>query len=94
MHPKPSFRGTPAEQNLNFARSRGFGVLPVNGANGPVMAHVSFFLSDDGGHADLHLARSNALVQATAGATAGLAVGGPDAYMLQDWYDVVDQVPT
>ena len=56
MHPNPSFRGTPAEQNLNFARSRCFGVLPVNGDNGPVMAHVPFFLLGDGGHADLHLA--------------------------------------
>ena len=94
MHPNPSFRGTPAKQNLDFARSRSFGILSVNGDNGPVLAHVPFLLSGDGGHADLHLARSNALVQATAGAKAVLAVGGPDAYISPDWYDVVDQVPT
>ena len=94
MHPNPAFRNTPTERNLDFARARGFGVLSVNGADGPVMAHVPFLLSDDGHHADLHLARSNAVIAQGLAARAVLAVVGPDAYVSPDWYGVPDQVPT
>ncbi|MBI1170895.1 FMN-binding negative transcriptional regulator [bacterium] len=94
MHPNPTFRKIPAERNLEFARARGFGVLSVNGADGPVMAHVPFLLSADGSHADLHLARSNAIFAAGLPARAVLAVVGPDAYVSPDWYGVTDQVPT
>ncbi|MGV8985519.1 MAG: FMN-binding negative transcriptional regulator [Cypionkella sp.] len=94
MHPNPAFRKTPREINLEFARARGFGVLTVNGADGPVMAHVPFLLSADGSFADLHLARSNAVIAAGVPAKAVLAVTGPDAYVSPDWYGVADQVPT
>jgi transcriptional regulator len=94
MHPNPAFRKTSTERNLDFARARGFGVLSVNGADGPVMAHVPFLLSPDGGHADLHLARSNAIFAAGLPAKAVLAVVGPDAYVSPDWYGMADQVPT
>ena len=94
MHPNPAFRKTPTEQNLDFARARGFGMLTVNGAGGPVLAHVPFLLSDDGSHADLHLARSNGVIAAGVPAKAVLAVVGPDAYVSPDWYGVADQVPT
>jgi len=49
-------------------------------------------LSNDGTHADLPLARSNALVRATGPAV--LAVSGPDAFISPDWYGMTDQVPT
>ncbi len=94
MHPNPAFRKTAADRNLAFARARGFGVLSVNGPAGPVMAHVPFLLSDDGTTADLHLARSNAVIAAGLPAQAVLAVMGPDAYISPDWYGVPDQVPT
>jgi len=94
MHPNPAFRKTAADQNLAFARARGFGVLSVNGPAGPLMAHVPFLLSDDGATADLHLARSNAVIAAGLPAQAVLAVMGPDAYISPDWYGVPDQVPT
>jgi transcriptional regulator len=94
MHPNPAFRKTTPERNLEFARARGFGVLAVNGPGGPVMAHVPFVLSADGGHADLHLARSNGIVLAGGPLAAVLAVSGPDAYVSPDWYGVADQVPT
>ncbi|MEO8244704.1 MAG: FMN-binding negative transcriptional regulator [bacterium] len=93
MHPNPAFRKTHAEENLSFARARGFGVLAVNGAAGPVMAHVPFLLADDGSYADLHLARSNPVIAAVPG-PAVLAVSGPDAYISPDWYGMQDQVPT
>ncbi|OYU41342.1 MAG: negative transcriptional regulator [Pseudorhodobacter sp. PARRP1] len=95
MHPNPAFRATPMQDNLAFARARGFGVLSVNGAEGPLAAHVPFLISEDGSFAELHLARSNPIARAfTAGLPALIAVSGPDAYVSPDWYGSDDQVPT
>jgi transcriptional regulator len=98
MHPNPAFRQTPRDRNLAFARARGFGVLTVNGPEGPLAAHVPFLLSDDDTHADLHLARSNPIGRADLPAPALIAIAGPDAYVSPDWYgphaEVPDQVPT
>ena len=94
MHPNPAFRGTPAHRNLDFARTRGFGVLMVNGPEGPLAAHVPFLLSPAGDVADLHLARSNPIVRAGLPAAAVIVVSGPDAYVSPDWYGAEDQVPT
>lgn len=93
MHPNPAFRQTPAERNIAFARARGFGVLSVNGPDGPLAAHVPFLLNDDASFADLHLARSNPIVRAGLPAPALLAISGPDAYISPDWYGPHDQVP-
>ncbi len=94
MHPNPAFRKTPLDRNLAYARARGFGALTVNGADGPIMAHIPFLLSDDGQYADFHLARSNAVIQNGLPARAVLAVMGADAYISPDWYGMADQVPT
>ncbi len=94
MHPNPAFRQTPAERNLAFARERGFGILTVNGAEGPLLAHVPFLISADGTWADLHLARSNSIARSALPAPAVIAVSGPDAYISPDWYGTDDQVPT
>jgi transcriptional regulator len=94
MHPNPAFRKTPMDRNLAFARMRGFGVLTVNGAQGPIMAHIPFLLSNDGQYADFHLARSNAVIQSGLPTQAVLAVVGADAYISPDWYGMADQVPT
>ena len=93
MHPNPAFRTETEEQNLAFARERGFGTLAVNGPEGPLLSHVPFLLSGDGRSADLHLVRSNPIAQAPAG-PAVIAVTGPDGYISPDWYGVPDQVPT
>ena len=94
MHPSPAFRQTPREANLAFARERGFGMLTINGADGPLLAHVPFLLSADGATADLHLARSNPIARTGLPAAAVIAVSGPDAYVSPDWYGLDDQVPT
>jgi transcriptional regulator len=94
MHPNPAFRQTPPDTNLGFARARGFGILSINGNEGPLAAHVPFLLNDEGSIADLHLARSNPLARAALPAPALIAVSGPDAYISPDWYDLPDQVPT
>jgi transcriptional regulator len=98
MHPNPAFRQTPLDRNLAFARARGFGVLSVNGPEGPLAAHIPFLLNEDASFAELHLARSNPIARAGLPAAALIAVSGPDAYVSPDWYgphsEVPDQVPT
>ena len=92
MHPNPAFRSTPLKDNLAFARTRGFGILSVNGADGPLAAHIPFDLGD--GAVILHLARSNPIARAGLPVPAVLMVSGPDAYVSPDWYGAPDQVPT
>lgn len=98
MHPNPTFRQEPLQRHLAFVRARGFGVLSVNGPEGPIAAHVPFLLAGDDSFADLHLARSNPIVRAGLPAPALLAVAGPDTYVSPDYYgphqEVPDQVPT
>jgi transcriptional regulator len=98
MHPNPAFRQSSRERNLAFARARGFGILTVNGREGPLAAHVPFLLSGDAAEADLHLARSNPIARVDLPAPALIAISGPDAYVSPDWYGphemVPDQVPT
>ena len=94
MHTNAAFRATTPADNLAFARARGFGILMVNGDDGPLASHVPFHLADDGSHADLHLTRSNPIARSTLPAPVLLAVSGPDAYVSPDWYGMEDQVPT
>lgn len=95
MHPNPAFRTTETARNIAFARARAFGILCVNGQDGPLASHIPFLLSEDGTQAELHLVRSNPIVRALAEPqTAVIAVSGGDAYISPDWYEVPDQVPT
>ncbi len=94
MHPNPAFRQDSEAAALRFAAERGFGVLSVNGAAGPLLAHVPLLLAADGKSAEIHLARSNAIARAGLPAPAVFAVIGPDAYVSPDWYGAEDQVPT
>ncbi|HHL21411.1 MAG TPA: FMN-binding negative transcriptional regulator [Aliiroseovarius sp.] len=97
MHPNPAFRTASPGDNLDFARARGFGLLSINGADGPMAAHVPFRLSGDGSNAELHLMRANPIARALAAdgpAPALIAVSGPDGYISPDWYGDPAQVPT
>jgi transcriptional regulator len=94
MHPNPAFRTAAIDANLAFARNRGFGMLTLNGPDGPIAAHIPFLISADGTMIDLHLARSNPIARSPLPAKALIAVSGPDAYISPDWYGVPDQVPT
>ncbi|SMY06997.1 FMN-binding negative transcriptional regulator [Flavimaricola marinus] len=95
MHPNPIFRRAERDQNLGFARERGFGILSINGQDGPLLAHVPFLLNASGDSLDLHLVRSNPIARALDAPTqAVIAVSGPDSYVSPDWYGVDDQVPT
>jgi len=94
MHTNPAFRTVTTPENLAFARKRGFGILMVNGAEGPLASHIPFLLDATGQSAELHLTRSNPIVRAGLPVAAVLAVSGPDAYVSPDWYGLDDQVPT
>lgn len=95
MHPNPVFHTASPDQNIAFARERGFGQLSINGSFGPLAAHVPFVLDSPGDVAFLHLVRSNPLIAALdEPLPALLAVSGPDGYISPDWYGVPEQVPT
>ena len=95
MHSNPAFRQQSTDDNLAFARQRGFGQLALNGDTGPLISHVPFILSDDGTALDLHLARPNPILRLLATPhPAVIAVSGPDGYVSPDWYGMEDQVPT
>lgn len=95
MHVNPAFRDDDQSGSLIFARKRGFGVISVNGADGPLAGHVPFIA--DPTYIFLHFTRSNAiarLIRKEGPQRALLVVSGPDAYISPDWYGVDDQVPT
>jgi len=95
MHPNPTFRKATQASALEFASQRGFGILSINGPDGPLAAHVPFIISPDGTYIEAHVMRSNPIARALATPqSALLAVSGPDGYISPDWYGVEDQVPT
>lgn len=93
MHPNRVFRGETGEKNIAFAHQRGFGILTVNGPEGPLASHVPLLLSEDGTMLETHLVRSTLLARSLP-APALMAVVGPDGYISPEWYGIPDQVPT
>lgn len=95
MHPNPAFRKASQSSALEFASQRGFGILSINGEDGPIAAHVPFIISEDGTYIEAHVMRSNPIARALkTSQSALLAVSGPDGYISPDWYGVENQVPT
>jgi len=95
MHPNPAFRKGDTSSALDFAKQRGFGILSVNGSEGPMASHIPFYLSEDRTYIEAHLVRSNPIARVISEPTpALLAVSGPHGYISPDWYGVEDQVPT
>jgi len=95
MHPNPVFRKARPESAMEFAHQRGFGILSVNGKDGPIAAHVPFTISSDGTFIEAHVTRSNPIARVlTMPQPALLAISGPDGYISPDWYGVENQVPT
>jgi transcriptional regulator len=95
MHPNPAFRKASHENAIEFASQRGFGILSINGPDGPIAAHVPFTISTDGSYVEAHVMRSNPIARALKEPqSALLAISGPDGYISPDWYGEEDQVPT
>ena len=90
MHPNPIFHTESEARNVKYARERGFGVMAINGSDGPLMAHIPFLLSEDGAVLECHLVRSNPIARALREepASARIAVSGPDSYVSPDWYKI------
>ncbi|MEM9138471.1 MAG: FMN-binding negative transcriptional regulator [Pseudomonadota bacterium] len=95
MHSNRAFRRDDTSHAVDLAQDRGFGVVTVNGPEGPFGAHVPFVVEE--GAILCHLTRANPIarmIQRQGPQAALLIVSGPDAYISPDWYETDDQVPT
>lgn len=95
MHVNPAYRDDDQSAALILARKRGFGIITVNGPDGPLAGHVPFIA--DPTNIFMHFTRSNPiarLIRKEGPQNALLIVSGPDGYISPDWYGVEDQVPT
>jgi transcriptional regulator len=97
MYTPPPFKSDRAA-SLEFAQTRGFGLVCAWDGTRPIASSLPFYLSyaDDGTpQAAFHVARHNPLTKLADGASSWLlAVNGADAYVSPDWYVSPDQVPT
>ena len=93
MHPNPRFRWNDRREILDFIQRNAFAHIFVQGAEGPLVAHLPVIVSREG-HLRFHLSRANPVAKALDGAVALASVAGPDAYISPDWYGSDDQVPT
>lgn len=85
------------QRALEFAASRGFGVIVAADERGPRASHVPFVLTERGGHTvvQIHFTAKNPLVALADGSRRFLLiVPGDDAYVSNDWYASRDNVST
>ena len=96
MHPNPAFRRVDPGHSKDMLQKLGFGQISINGADGPLAAHVPFWIDPDARRIEAHLAVSNPILRTLGerGAPALLTVTGPHSYISADWYGIPDQVPT
>lgn len=93
---RPQFR-IEEQRALEFAVSRGFGVIVAADEHGPRASHVPFVLAERGGRAivQIHFTARNPLVPLADGTRRFLLiVAGDDAYVSNDWYASRDNVST
>ena len=95
MHPNPIFRNETDKRNLAFVCERSFGLIAINGDDGPLTASVPALYNADTECLEFHLNRTNPVAEGLAQAKkATFVFSGPDGYVSPDWYGVPDQVPT
>ncbi|RQH15216.1 FMN-binding negative transcriptional regulator [Bradyrhizobium sp. RP6] len=85
------------QRALEFAASRGFGVIVATDERGPRASHVPFVLIERDGHTvvQIHFTAKNPLVALADGSRRFLLiVTGDDAYVSNDWYASRDNVST
>ncbi|ULK97676.1 FMN-binding negative transcriptional regulator [Bradyrhizobium sp. I71] len=85
------------QRALEFAASRGFGVIVAADERGPRASHVPFVLTERCGHTvvQIHFTAKNPLVALADGTRRFLLiVTGDDAYVSNDWYASRDNVST
>ncbi len=93
MHPNPLFRSEDRALSEALIDQIGFGMVFLTTPDGPRVAHTPLLSTGDGA-VQFHLARANALNRHLDGATALVAVNGPDAYVSPRWYADRATVPT
>lgn len=93
MHPNPLFRTEDRALMETLIEEIGFGMVFLTTPEGPRVAHTPLLSTCDGA-VQFHLARGNALTRHLDGATALVAVNGPDGYVSPRWYGNRDTVPT
>ncbi len=93
MHPNPLFRSEDRALLEALIDQVGFGMVFLTTPDGPRVAHTPLLSTGDGA-VQFHLARGNSLTRHLDGATALVAVNGPDGYISPRWYANRDTVPT
>lgn len=93
MHPNPLFRSDDRALLEALIEEIGVGTVYLTTPDGP-RAALTPLLSTGDGAVQFHLARGNALTRHLDGATALIAVNGPDGYISPRWYANRDTVPT
>jgi transcriptional regulator len=93
MHPNRLFAWTDRDELLAFVADVSFAHLFVQGAEGPLVAHVPVVVTP-AGNLRFHISRANPVAKRIGGAAALASFAGPDAYISPDWYLAADQVPT
>lgn len=96
MHPNQIFRETESERNHALVATTGFGILAINGDQGPLISHIPYLYDRDKSLILFHLVRSNPIACLLQGGSlsATLVVSGPYGYISPDWYGIENQVPT
>lgn len=97
MYTPAFFAISDADECLELAAARGFGVVVAVLGDVVEATHVPFVLDRADGVARLrfHVAVANGLHRMVAGGARLLCiVSGPDAYVSPDWYATADLVPT
>lgn len=93
---RPQFR-IEEQRALEFASTRGFGMIVAADEQGPHASHVPFVLDQRDGRAivQIHFTARNPLVALADGSRRFLLiVAGDDAYISNDWYSSRDNVST
>ena len=93
MHPNPLFRSEDRALLETLIDEIAVGTIFLATPDGP-RAALAPLLSTGDGAVQFHLARGNALTRYLEGATALIAVNGPDGYISPRWYANRDTVPT
>lgn len=93
MHPNPLFRSEDRELLEALIDEIAVGTVFLTTPDGPRAALTPLISTGDGA-VQFHLARGNALTRHLDGATALIAVTGPEGYISPRWYANRDTVPT
>lgn len=93
MHPNPLFRTEDRALLEALIAEIAVGTVFLTTPDGPRAALTPLISTQDGA-VQFHLSRGNALTRHLEGATALIAVNGPDGYISPRWYANRDTVPT